>query len=161
MARILDPGRYEGKIVDYGISKTSKGKKQAFIVFDINGKTLTWYGGLDPIPSEPGKRAQLEFTIKTLLDCGLSTDTVETMAAGTSSNALPVGKEMALVVEDNVYEGETSSRIKWINEKGFMPGPPRIAYEEAIGSDSGALRAELARQRQMKATGQPVPKSPL
>lgn len=161
MARILDPGRYDGKISDYGISKTSKGKKQAFIVFDINGKSLTWYGGLDPVPSEPGKRAQLEFTIKTLLDCGFSNDSVESMAAGKDSNALPLGKEMTLTIEDNLYNGETSSRIQWVNEKGFVPGPPRISYEEATGSDSGALRAELMRQRKIKETGAPVPKSPL
>lgn len=161
MSRILDPGKYDGKIVDYGISKTSTGKKQAFIVFEIQGKNLTWYGGLDAVPNANTGKAQLEYTVKTLLDCGLSSDTIEVMAAGQSSNAIPIGKEMTLVVEDNTYEGNVSSRIKYVNELGFVAGPARMSYEEATGADSGALRAELARQKMMKKTGAPVPKSPL
>lgn len=156
--RNFEPGKHTAKIADYGISKTSKGKPQAFIVFESEGKSITWYGGLDPKPAEEGKRAPLEFTIKTLLDCGLSTDVVENMAAGTQSNALPVGKEMELVIEDNVWEGQVQSRIKWVNIPGFVSGPPRVDHAEA-GTlvNSGALRAELMRQKKGPAT----PKSPL
>lgn len=163
MSRILDPGTYKAKIADYGMSKTQSGKPQAFIVFDVNGTNISWFGLLDPKSSDGVKKAPLEISVKTLLDCGFSGDTIEVMAAGKSSNCLEIGKEMDLVIEDDLYNGEVKSRIKWVNVPGFIPGGARMTYEDASASvQSGALRAELMRQRkQLAGGGTPVPKSPL
>ena len=166
MSRTLTPGSYDGKIVDYGIGKTKKDKPQAFIVFEIPVEDklvrLTWYGLLDPKPSEEGKRAPSEITVATLLDCGYSAETIEMMAAGPTSNALEIGHEMTLVVEDNTWEGETNSRIKYVNIKGQSRGPVRMSYEQAsAGLPSGALKAQLMRARAGKGGATNVPKSPL
>jgi hypothetical protein len=161
--RQLDPGRYDGKIVDYGMSKTKAGDSQAFIMFNIEkpeggSVELTWYGSLNPKPKEEGGKAPSEWTIATLLDCGFSSSSIEILAAGKDGNSLEVGKMMTLSVQDNVWDGNTTSQIRFVNILGSTPGPKRVSVDDACKlPESGALRAQLLRAR----AGATAPKSPL
>lgn len=163
MSITVPAGTHKGTIADYGISKTQKDKPQVFIQFDLaEGKRLTWYGLLDAVASDPSKKAPLEITVKTLLDCGFAGETIENLAAGKDSNLLEIGKEFDLVVKDNTYNGETKSQIAFINVPGYILGAQRMSPEDASKTlNSGSLRAELIRQRKI-AGGKPnTPKSPL
>lgn len=156
-------GTHKGTISDYGMSKTQKDKPQIFIRFDLaEGKKLTWFGGLDAVASDPSKRAPLEMTVKTLLDCGFSGDAIENLAAGKDSNLLQIGLERDLVVKDNHYNGDVTSQIAFINDPNYVPGFAKMTAEDASKvTNTGSLRAELMRQRKQKTTSTVVPKSPL
>ena len=165
--RQLEPGRYDGKISNYGMSNTQAGSKQAFITFDIakpegGNVELTWYGSLNPKPKEEGGKAASEWTIATLLDCGFSSQAIEILAAGPDGNSIELGKVMTLVVEDNVWKEQTNSRIKFINVPGTSPGPKRVTVDEvATSPEATALRAQLMRARQTVKTGVKAPVSPI
>lgn len=162
MSRLLDPGTYRGKIVGYGISETKAGNKQAFITFEIpspGGGTvkMSWYGGLSAEAKE-GKKAPAEYTIATVLECGFEGEGVEMLAGGPESMALPLNKEMSLVIEDNEYEGNVSSRVKYVNDPSIQRGPKSVTFDEASkGLNVGALRATMLR---LKASRKASPDAP-
>ncbi len=165
--RKINPGSYDAKIVDYGLTETKNNKPMAFVTFGIQDAQdsyveLTWRGLLDPKPSAEGKKAPSEYTVKTLLDCGFKGESIENMAAGKDSNIIDIGHEMTVVVEDNEYDGETYSQIRWVNIKGETHGPSRMTQDQASAKlPTGALRAQLMKARQEKATGTETLKSPI
>ncbi len=158
MSRLLDPGTYRGKIVGYGISQTLSGSNQAFVTFEVplqagGSVKISWYGGLS-VDAKPGKKAPAEYTLATLLDCGFEGEGVEVIAGGPDSNSLPLGREMDLVVEDNVYEDKVSSRIKYVNDPNVSRGPKSVSFDDASKSlNVGSLRAVLLRKKQERGAG--------
>jgi hypothetical protein len=148
-------GVYEGKLVDYGISETQHGDAQAFIVFEIEHegpKRLTWYGLMNTKAKTEGKKAPIEFTVKTILDCGFTGEAIENMAAGVQAACFPIGKVMNLTIVDNEYINSAgnevvTSKVQWVNVPG-EGGVKRIDQATASTKiNTGALRAELLKQR--------------
>jgi len=149
----IKPGTYPGTLTDYGISETKAGDPQVFLIFDVNAGdqgnySMTWYGLMNTVAKESGKKAPIEYTIKTILDCGFSGESPELLAAGPESNLMPLGIAMDLRVEDNTYDGTTTNRIRFVNVPGQGGGPGRVGYEEVTKKVSvDAIRAELIKQR--------------
>ncbi|MGH2612073.1 MAG: hypothetical protein ACRDFB_03365 [Rhabdochlamydiaceae bacterium] len=152
----VKPGIYQGEIKDYGISQTKGGDKQAFMIFEIKDDAdisyrLTWYGLLNPVAKNPGSRAPLEFTVKVLLDCGFDGMDLTVIAGGIESNSIPLDRKMSLTIEDNEWEGNVTSKIRFVNPLGFSTGPNRVSFETVTQTlDVNALRAELLKQRESR-----------
>lgn len=104
----MQPGRYEGKILDYGIGETKMGNPQIFVKFKIGEKSLTWFGSLS--------EKAIEITGKALIACGFKGTDLSVLADGLNSNALDLDKTLSLVVENEEYKGKTYTKIKWVNE---------------------------------------------
>lgn len=160
--RVLDAGSHIGAVEDYGISESSKKQPQAFIKFKIskgegNGfATLTWFGGLSETVPQGKENSPAHYTVKTLLDCGFSGQEVEDLAQGVTSGVISHGKEMALEIEDNEYEGVIRSRIKWVNPIG-AGGPKKMKKEELAGkTNTSALRAMLLKEKANRPSEEPV-----
>lgn len=151
--RQLPQGNYVGKIEDYGIFKKDD-KASAFIKFKIdkgegNGfAELTWFGGLANTKKEGAKKTPMEYTVTTLLDCGFSGADIADLATGPGNEVLKLGTEMALVVEDNLYNDELTTRIKYVNVLG-AGGLKRATVEELAGKvDTSAFRAALLKGKE-------------
>lgn len=160
----IEPGTYEGRIEDYGTAVTSGGFDQVFIKFALeNGEKISWFGGLATKAKTEGKTAPIEWTVKTLLDCGFSGMDVTDMSAGPEGKCLEIGKAMELVIADHEYNGTIKSQVNFINIPGSGgPGIKRSTKEDISSKlNVGALKAELLRQKKMRETGKPVEKLPL
>ena len=163
MPRLLEPGTYDGKIKNYGISQASTGAAQAFIEFEIpltEGRApvkLTWFGGLSDEVIESTGKSPMEYTASTLLDCKFSGEAVELMAAGPQTNLIPIDHVMALVIEDHEYNGKTYSRIKYVNATDRVSGLNTLDHEQAATKfNVDAMRAMILKKRQeMEAKGGP------
>lgn len=160
--RVLPAGSYIGSIEDYGISESKSKQPQAFIKFKVNKgegegfANLTWFGGLSEKVPKDKDNAPAHYTVKTLLDCGFSGQEVEDLAQGIASGVIPHGKEMALEIEDNEYEGVTRSRIKWVNVIGAR-GPKKMSKDELAGkTNTSALRAMLLKEKQNRPSEEPI-----
>lgn len=105
----LEPGTYKPQnIIDYGISKTQKGEPQAFIIFQLEGGKITWYGSF----GEGGK----DITIKSLLYCGFKGHDLSSLTLGLEGDALVVYPDIELVLENDTYNGKTNLKVQWINK---------------------------------------------
>ena len=156
--RTLVAGFYDGEIVDYGIKLAKKegGDPQAFIKFRIkkgDGEghaELTWFGGLSNKIGSNAKRSPMSYTVSTLLDCGFKGNDTDDLAMGPANEVLAIGNLMSLTVEDNDYDGKTTSRIKYVNPLGSS-GIKRATPDELNGKiDSSAFRAMLLQQKENK-----------
>jgi len=150
--RVLMAGNYIGTIEDYGISKSSKDEPQAFIKFKVEKAQgegfaeLTWFGGLSEKVREGKTNSPAHYTIKTLLDCGFKGMEVEDLANGPAGGTIEFGKEMSLVVEDNLYKEVLRSQIKWVNKLGG--GMKSLSKEELVGkTNTSSLRAMLLKEK--------------
>ena len=127
---LVNPGVYEAKIVNYGLSRSKSGNLQAVVKLgfeDDMGKkhTISWYGGFGP--------NQMRMTIGTLVVCGLNT-AVDAIAEGPSSNALNTVDPLFIEVEHNEYQGKTNARIRWISKSslGSQTSISRDAAKEQL-----------------------------
>jgi hypothetical protein len=156
--RQLAPGSYEGTIEDYGISKNSKDKPQAFIKFKImkgEGQgfaELTSYGGLSEVVAEGKKKSPAERTITVLLDCEFSGMNPTDLASGRQGGTIALGKAMALTIQDNDYKDVLRSQIAFVNPLGGG-GMKTLSKDEVEGKvNTSALRAILLKQKENRPT---------
>ncbi len=107
---MFEKGRHSAKVVDYGFKDTNNGDPQIFIALKgtENNEQITWFGSL-----KEGKAR--EITLKTLIICGFTGNTVAGLAAGLSSNSMDLSKELSIVVNPHEYNGKTSMKVDWIN----------------------------------------------
>lgn len=128
----LKPGTYKACPMDWGVSKTKTGTEQIFVNIAVSGinpdgqedlVNITWFGFL----TEKAK----DRTIEAIYKMGFNGD-FEGLALGHDSKALDVSKTIMVVTENEEYEGETNSKIKWINEIGEVHGIKRLDKAEAL-----------------------------
>ena len=136
----MEPGKHNAKITDYGISSTQSGKPQVFIKFN-NG--LTWYGTFKKNDGEPN-----QVTFKTLITCGFKGTDIMALADGPSGGVLNTDKELELVVENEVYNGQERQKIKFINDPsmGMQNKLDRSGAAKVMGGENFA--GELLKMRQ-------------
>ena len=132
--KLIEPGHYVGKIVDYGIPETQKEYPQVAVTFEIETtegvRRITWFGSLHP-------NAQ-KYTIDQLLYCGLQGNSLASMADGVQSGALNLDLELDLKVEHNTYNDKTTHRVSFINPlggRGFKKMSEAMAKTKLTGLD--------------------------
>ena len=125
-------GTFKGKVTDYGISETKKGDPQVEVKFDVQfeegDKPMTWRGSFNG--------GAKEITLKALLVLGLNGEPGD-LIDGPAGNALPLGREVNLVIANEPYEGKDFYKIQWVNKIG--------GGMEINRADAGAARAKLAK----------------
>jgi hypothetical protein len=112
---LIQPGKYQGKIVDYRIQKTKKEEPEPNIEFKVkdlqgNFSKIFWRGSLN---NETG----IEITLKALMACGLQNpDDIYKMADGVKSGVLDTDKILSVTVVHETYNGNTKAIVKWVND---------------------------------------------
>ena len=103
-------GRHQARVIDYGLTETKAGDPQVRVKFKLvgDGSEITWFGSL-----KEGKAS--EITIDSLLVCGLHGTDLLILEGGSGSGALNEEKIVSIVVEDEEYNGKTTTKVKWIN----------------------------------------------
>jgi hypothetical protein len=129
---LIAPGKYSGRLIDYGFKTTKDEAPQisAFFEVDVSGAkhVLPWYGYFT--------EKSVKHTTQALMTMGFKETTpIDAIARGTSSKALDTTKEYSLTVETNEYNGKQSSRVQWIN--------PQSAIKDTV---TGAEFSRLAQQ---------------
>lgn len=143
----IDPGNYKAKIKDYGIIQHQKsGKFQVMILFGIlDGPNFTYFGGLD-------SEKQKEFTTKNLVTLGANPTTIDRVEQGPKGGALDMEKVFELVVEDNTYNGQTNSRIKFINDPSRFKPQTKVQGSGALSDLKGIAAAMIASNPELQVT---------
>lgn len=144
---LLEAGYYKGKILDYGIKKTSKGDPAPTIAFEVKdsagaGHKVFWQGSWN------GKA--MDFAMEALLVCGLkSPQDLMFLADGKASKALDLTLTYDLdigVESDQNDPSKKYNRVNWINEDGASKFKNAITVQEfAPLLNARNLTAELMR----------------
>lgn len=103
------PGSYKGKIQDFGVKwYQERDEYKAFIVFEVNGETVTWFGSLDPT-EKTGKNGKpysfLGITKGALKTAGFMGADIGDLADNTS--ALQMGKEFLVTISKTMGKNGT------------------------------------------------------
>jgi hypothetical protein len=149
---LLEAGYYKGRILDYGIKKTSKGDPAPTIAFEVKdsaGAThkVYWQGSWN------GKA--MDFAMEALLVCGLkSSQNLMFLADGKASKALDLSLSFDLDIGVETNQSDPSkkyNRVNWINADGSSKIKDAITVQEfAPLLNQRNLVAELMRVAQEK-----------
>lgn len=152
MSDLLPAGYYKGRILDYGIKKTSKGDPAPTIAFEVKGKDgavhkVYWQGSW--------QGGGMDITMEALLVCGLkNVSNLMRIAEGNSSRALDTALTLDLTIEIETNQNDPLkkfNRVKWINADGSSKFKDAISVQEfAPEVSSRGLVAELMRVAQEK-----------
>lgn len=120
-------GTYVGKVVDAGLAKAGNGNEQVALLCQLGGTgpekglSLTYYGSF-------GENS-IDITIKALRTAGWNgTDLAE---VDRWKEVVPNPPDVNFVIEQEEYEGETRTRVRWINSAGGLGVKERLAPAEA------------------------------
>lgn len=155
---MIDPGRYLGKVKQYGIGTTKAGDPNVTVIFGFKDnlnqeRELTWFGSLKE------GRAR-EITIDALLVCGFKGNDIGALAGGPETGLLDLNTDVDLVVENEEYNGKVSTKIKWINRAGgaaFKDKADPSLIQKMAGMN---LKADVAARRAatgVKDSGDEIP----
>lgn len=144
---MLQQGKYEAKIIDYGVGTAKSGSPQVMILFGIQTQDsfheLTWYGNLSD--------KAMKYTLEALLACGMQGNDVAALADGVNSGLLDVDTPVSVTVAHEMSEkdGKTYARIKWVNRAGGAAFKNKLSKQEAtIKLGALDLKAQMAFMRQ-------------
>jgi hypothetical protein len=136
---------YRAKAREWGLGESGTGKPQVAVSFLVltEGAThaqLTWYGYFTD--------ETFDRTVESLRHCGWQGDDLSDLS-GLDAN------EVDLVVEDETYNGETRTRVQWVNKAGGLALRAPMAADRAK-----AFAASMRdRVRALGAGSRPPPKS--
>lgn len=104
----MNERKYLARAEQWGLGETSTGKEQVAVSFkiltpDADIKSIAWHGYFTP--------QALDRTIESLRICGWEGNDLSDLR-GFDKN------EVALVIDDEDYNGETRAKVKWINRAG-------------------------------------------
>jgi len=143
----IKPGKYQARLKDYWIGKTSAGLPQAELVFEFEAddelRELMWFGSF--------KEKARPHTIKALLYCGFHGNDLTTLADGRDGGALELGKEVVITIAKEIDDrGNPRLRINWINPIGGAAFRDKVNRGE-LGGSLASLKGDVAAIR--KETG--------
>jgi hypothetical protein len=143
----IKPGKYQARLANYWIGKTSAGLPQAELLFEfeIDGepRELIWFGSF--------KEKARPYTLKALLYCGMKGDDPTSIADGPEGGALELGKEVLITIaRETDDKGNPRLRINWINPLGGAHFRERVNRGD-LRNQLASLKGEMAAVR--KETG--------
>lgn len=142
----MNDGTYVGKASQISLGKSKSGFAQIAINFELKqGGNKIWFGSL-----KPGKGR--EITMKAILAAGLEN------AAGALSPDNTIikvtGKDVNLVIETDMYEGEANQKIKWVNTIDGSVFREKLSHGDAVQILAGIdIKGELMAARMAQNTG--------
>lgn len=151
MAQKIEAGRYEARIVNYGIGTTKAGNPQVMVLFEFEDKDqdrheITWYGTLKE------GRGQ-EITIDSLLVMGMVGNDLTALADGVESGLLNVDSPVNITVAlETTEQGQTFAKVQWVNALGGKAFRDKLSKNEAQVK-LGALNLKGAVMSRRKETG--------
>lgn len=132
-------GTHRAKAVEWALGTSQSGTEQIAVAFEIlsdshKGRKITWFGYFS--------EAALERTLSALRTCGWA-ESCDSIAELTGMGSA----EVDLVIEDEVYEGKTRARIKWVNKVGAISLKNPMTHQQKL-SLSERLRAAAIKSRE-------------
>ena len=134
--QLVDPGTYTAKAIASGFGRTSTGKDQIAVKFEITqegefkGRHLTWRGFFT--------EKTRDRTFESLMAAGWAGESLQDMSG--------LGSQECAIVVDTEPDFEDSSllrnRVKWVNDPIRLRGGLGLK-EELSDSDIGALDSSL------------------
>lgn len=111
---MLSEGFYQAKLKGYNWQSTKSGSLQFRADFEVYSNegapvSIAWFGNMS---NEIGK----EILFKTLDVLGFSGSDLTDLADGSTSGLLDTDKMYNVKLVNEVYEGKTRTKIKWIGE---------------------------------------------
>lgn len=108
MSNAITPGKYRAKAVAHKYGKSSTGKEQLYIDFEISsgphaGKHMPYYGFFTDLTADR--------TLESLEYCGWDGKSLKELKGFGS-------KEVELVIETETRDGKEYLRVKWVNGVG-------------------------------------------
>lgn len=108
---MIPNGTYLARALGGALGKTNAGKPQVAVEFEIlsaeaAGEHITWYGFFSEKTEER--------TIKSLRLAGWRGDDLSDLSSLGGDDA----PEVALVIEEETYEGKTRTKVQWVNAPG-------------------------------------------
>ena len=141
----MNEGQFTAKISNYGLQETKNGNVMAVVQFEFEDSEskrhkLSWRGSFNG--------GALEWTLKTLLICGLTGNDPTVIADGPSSGVLNMEKEFNITIKHEIgTDGKAYWKVAWVNEVGFS----NLLTKAGAVAKLGDLRAQVAALR--KETG--------
>lgn len=146
--QLTEEGRFEAKVVDYGLAETNDGTPQVVVMFNTveeKPRTITWYGILN------AGKAQ-EIALKALLTMGLKGNDVAALEAGKDTGLIDTEKSVSITVENHVYNGKTQTRVSWVNPLRSFRADPQTTAKVASLNLKGVIQ-KLRQDTGIKDTG--------
>jgi len=124
----MKAGKYLAKPISWGLDKTKDDKPYVYVELQNDlGDRIIWKGYLSE-KSQP-------FTVKALVTLGFQ---YTNLSGILEPDALDSVREVSIVVEEEIYEGKTYPKVKWIN-----PTRKRMSREDSTKLLQGVDLAEL------------------
>lgn len=108
---MVQPGKYEATVADYGAGETSTGKPYVYAYFNVDGGSVKWTGYLS--------EKAIEKTMEQLTYLGCK-DFVS-IADGATGGALDQSVKVSITVEHEADQKDPKkiyAKVKWINRIG-------------------------------------------
>lgn len=144
------PGKYVAHVIDADIWKNNKGNPVAVVAFGYtddegNPQQISWMG-----QTTGGAR---EITVNTLVLLGFSSNNLADLTRG--KEVFNHDSPYEIVLENEIYEGKTRTRVKYVNLPGGSGFREKMSREEAVQLTAGLnLGADFMQARQK--LGKPV-----
>lgn len=151
---MISPGKYYGKIVNYGIRAQKKdGGIRLIIQMDVLDEeaishNLYWAGSLNG--------GAKDITLKAIIGLGFRGTDLSIFADGPKGNSIDISKDYYVgVIHEKDQEGKTYPKIAWIGENGLTN---LLSRAEVIQKIEGmGLEAELMALQPYSASAAPRP----
>ena len=136
-------GTHRARAQEWQLGMSSTGKEQIGVMFQLvggphDGKHITWFGYFTD--------NTVDRTLDSLRHCGWDSDSLADL------DSLGVN-EVELVIEDEVYEGKTRSKVKWVNRVSRLQMKEQMSQAQ-IQAFAAKLRGKTVASKQ-KYGGQP------
>jgi hypothetical protein len=141
---MIQPGKYEAKIADYGVRETAAGQPYIVVYFDIEGQgQVRWQGHMT--------EKTMEKTFEALSTMGMTSSDISILANGPLSNALNMSQKVQVTVFHEADMKDASkkyAKVKWINPIGGAKFDAQVAAQAK--DKLASLNGKWAEMRALK-----------
>lgn len=145
---MLEKGKHHVTVKNCGFTPGKDGKAPQLSVHfeDENGEGITWYTSLGLVKDGTFSAKGFDYAVKQLAGLGWDAEAnAYQFEALASPEQSPIfGVEAVIVVVDELYEGKTTTKVKWINDPN-RPTPGMERMDAASAREFGdKVRLALA-----------------
>lgn len=169
MSQLLPPGTHAVRVMNTGFTgEDPQGRAQLTVYFeDEAGDHITWYSSLGTLKDGGFSEKAFKFACDQLKNLGWDAEKNAYAFERLGEDDSPIrGVDCEIVVIDDVYEGKTRTKVKWINDPNRRGGVERMAPEAAksfadrIRSHLGVKAPAAAKRPAAKPFGAPSKPAP-
>lgn len=137
---VMDVGKWLCEVVEHGFSKARTGSSQLFVVFkNEHDDEITWYSTMGVKRDGTISEKALEIMFSQLSNMGWDAAENGWDMTPLGEGECLIGNQAQLVVRDEVYQGVTRRKVKYINDPNRGGGE----RESVSGSDAYALMERI------------------